>query len=147
MVGRVLFLCSASLLGTLAVATLASPVLVPALRPPTVALPETARVQLLERPDGWVLQYSFVNVGPDPATFLWDVTFDREEHRASPSLKPGESYVAISEIPRDQVPSGLVHFTLTRVGDPTPIEDMTLHLAAAGQPRSAGAAPSPPDSR
>jgi hypothetical protein len=135
---RLVYALSLAALGLLIIGTLTSPVLLPLLRPPEASLPETARVQLLERPDEWVLQYNLLNDGPHAAVFSHEVSFDGQLQRATPLLEPGHAYQFVSHVPKAQLTTGEVRFTVTRAGDAEPLEDLRFHLgsaaAAPGQP-------------
>jgi hypothetical protein len=123
--------------------TLASPVLLPLLRSPQASLPETARAQLLERPDEWVLQYNLLNDGPHAAVFSHEVTFDGQVQRATPFIEPGQAYQFVSHVPKNLLTTGEVRFTVTRAGDAEPLEDLVFHLepaaAAPGELAAEGA--------
>jgi hypothetical protein len=120
------------ILGLLVVATLASPVIVPMLRPPQASLPETARIQLLERPDEWILQYNLLNDGPQASAFSSEVSFDGQVQRAAPFLQPGQAHQMVYHIRKDLLTSGEVRFTVTRAGQTEPLEDLVFHLGSAG---------------
>jgi hypothetical protein len=112
--------------------TLASPVIIPALRPPQASLPETARVQLLERPDEWVLQYNLLNDAPQASVFTYEVAFDGQVQRTTPFLEPGQAHQMVSHIRKDLLTSGEVRFTVGRAGEGEPIEDLVIHLGPGG---------------
>jgi hypothetical protein len=120
------------ILGLLVLGTLASPVLLPLVRPPQASLPETARIQLLERPDAWVLQYNLLNDGPAASVFAYEVAFDGQVQRATPFLEPGEAHQMVSHIPKELLTTGEVHFTVSRADEPDPLEDLVFHLGPGG---------------
>ena len=138
---RPVYVLSVSILGLLVLGTLASPVLLPLVRPPQASLPETARIQLLERPDAWILQYNLLNDGPEASVFSYEVAFDGQVQRATPFLEPGEAHQMVSHIPKELLASGEVHFTVSRLDEAEPLEDLVFHLGPGGASPTQGAAP------
>ena len=145
---RVAYTASVALLIALALATLASPMLLPALRRGQPALPDASKLQVLAKADKWVLQYNLTNGTPQDSTYTFEIvsaetgdaargagTVGQPIHTTSVLVGAGRTYVFIYHLRPGEVPPGPVRFLLLRGGDAAPIEDVTLHVPAVGSAR------------
>ena len=140
---RAVYAVSVVLLAVLALVTLASPLLLPALRRELATLPDAGKIQVLAKDGEWVLQYNLLNGAEIPAAFTFEVAGSPAEsgaaprvlHTSSVRVDAGKTYVFIYHLLPAQVPDGTVRFTLQRDGESAPLEELTLHLPANGKSR------------
>jgi hypothetical protein len=138
---RLAYASSVVLLVVLALATLASPLLLPALRTGQAPLPEAGKLQVLAKADEWILEYHLTNSTASDGTYTFviagaasapvvasGVATDRTVHTTSVLVTAGHSYGFIYHLRLGEVPDGPVRFTIDRAGDAAPLEDVTLHL-------------------
>ena len=133
------------LLIVLALATLASPLMLPTLRGAQAALPESGKVQVLAEPGEWVLQYNLVNASDSSGAYTFEIAAgppapavslaSRVLHTSNVRVDSGRPYVFIYHLSHDQVPGRTVQFTVHRGGETAPLEELTLHLPPAGGAR------------
>ena len=133
---RVAYVLSAVLLALLALATVASPLILPALRQEQAALPEAGKIQLLAREDAWVLQYNLLNATESAGVYTFELTASAAPlHQTSVTVDAGRTYVFIYHLRPEQVTSDAVRFQLHRGGERAALEDLTLHLPPRGGDR------------
>jgi hypothetical protein len=132
---------SVALLALLAVATLASPILVPVLRPQQTreALPQVGKLQLLERPDEWILQYDLTNHRDEPAAYTFTVTYGSKTDTHSAFLRARDTFSYIYHFYPEQTPARQARFTVHRAAEADPVEDVTLHLSRTSAGAGSGA--------
>ena len=136
---RLFYAGSVAVLALLAAATAASPLVLPALRAPQAApLADAARLQVAAQPDEWVLQYNLLNDSSDAAPYRFQLAAAGQSLYESDVVVPaGRPYIFIYHLRPEQSPSGTVQFTVRRGGAPSPLEDVSLHLAALAPGTSA----------
>ena len=135
---RVAYVVSAALLVVLALATVASPFILPALRQEKAALSEAGKLQVLAKPDEWVLQYDLLNPSAAAGVYTFELTVPSGDaavtsapvvlHTTTVPVDAGRTYVFIYHVLPDRAPSGAVRFTVHRGDEGIPVEDVTLHL-------------------
>lgn len=144
---RLAYAVSVAVLVVLALATLASPVLLPVLRREQATLPEAGKIQVLAKAGEWVLQYNLLNGTGQSGAYTFEITsaapaeatgpatnsvFSPPLHTTSVLVEAGRSYVFIYHLRPQQVPDGTVRFTVHRGGEALPLEDLSLHLPPDG---------------
>jgi hypothetical protein len=131
---RLAYGLSVLLLAGLAMATLASPVLLPVLRPQAhpATLPVTAKLQLLAGEETWVLQYEVTNDTGEAAAYLFELVLDGVTDHWTAVVKAGDTFSYIYHIAPQRVASQRVRFLVRRASEVEPLDDVTLHLASAG---------------
>lgn len=140
---RFVYAASVALLVLLALVTLASPLLLPAVRREHATLADAGKIQVLVTGGKWVLQYNLLNGAELPTAFSFEVAgspalpgaVSPVLHTSSVLVDAGKAYIFIYHLVPDQVPDGTVRFTLHRDGASAPLEDITLHLPPAGGSR------------
>jgi len=136
---RLTYVVSITLLILLAAATLASPLIFPALRGEPAALPEAGKIQVLATAGEWVLQYNLVNQTTTSSAYTFELDTPRAADMARPAplhtssvfVDAGHSYVFIYHLRPEQVTDGRVQFSVHRGGEAAPLEELTLHLTPA----------------
>ena len=144
---RVAYSLSVGALVLLALATLASPLLLPALRRGAAPLPDAGKLQIVAKDAEWVLQYNLTNHTEQDGTYTFEIAAaessgaargsaaNRSVHTTTVLVGAGRTYVFIYHLRPGEMPDGPVQFTVQRGGDPAPAEDVTLHLPAPGSSR------------
>ena len=140
---RVGYAASVVLLVVLALATLASPLLLPGLRRDEAALSEAGRLQVLAKADEWVLEYHLTNGNDRDETYTFEIALaeptsparnayvaGRSVHTTSVLVGAGRTYGFIYHLRPSETQGAPIRFLLHRGGDAAPIEDVTLHLAS-----------------
>ncbi|MEE9202721.1 MAG: hypothetical protein V3U31_05980 [Dehalococcoidia bacterium] len=118
---RLLYAASLVLLGVL----LALAVLRPTVAP---SYSEVQRVQLLERPDQWVVEFSIIHRGKGDMGYTIEVLEEGRRSTQNIVLQEGRTFTYIYHIYRDDLESGRANFTLYREGEERPIEQLTYYL-------------------
>jgi hypothetical protein len=132
---RLAFVLSTALLALLALATVASPLILPVLRHEQTSLPEAGKIQVLVKPDEWVLQYNLLNPTEAAGVYIFELTASAPLHSTSVLVEGGRTYIFIYHLRPEEVTGGAVRFALHRGGESTPVEDLTLRLPPRGGSR------------
>lgn len=119
---RLLYAASLVLLGVLLTLT----VLRPAVGP---ALSEVQRVQLLERPDQWIVEFSIIHREEGNTGYTIEVLENGRRSTQNIVLQEGQAFTYIYHIYRDDPETVQASFTLYRDGEAQPIEHLTYYLA------------------
>jgi hypothetical protein len=121
---RLLYIASLGLLGVL----LALGVLRPAVGP---TYGEVQRVQLLERPDQWIVQLSITNREGGDTGYRIEVLEGERYSVQYIVLREEQTFTYIYHVYRDSLKTGRASFTLYREGHQQPVEQLTYHLTEA----------------
>ena len=133
-VRKLLYSFSIGLLVLLGLATLASPLVLPFLRTEQLSLSEMGRLQLLEAPDEWILQYNLKHEGTEEELYTFEITTEGQSNASTARVRAGGQYTFIYHLPLAHEPDERAQFTLLRSGQPEPVENVTLHLGALRRP-------------
>lgn len=118
---RLLYAASLVLLGVL----LALAVLRPAVGP---SYSEVQRVQLLEQPDQWVVEFNIVHREKRDTGYTIEVLDNGRRSTQNIVLQEGQAFTYIYHIHRDDLDTGQASFILYREGEDQPIEHLTYYL-------------------
>lgn len=119
---RLLYAASLILLGVLLTLT----VLRPAVGP---TLSEVQRVQLLEQPDQWIVEFSIIHREEKDTGYTIEVLDNGKHSTQHIVLQEGQAFTYIYHIYRDDLDTGQASFTLYRQGEAQPIEHITYYLS------------------
>ncbi len=89
---------------------------------------EVQRESLLERADGWVLQFDILNHEGDAMTYSTDIVVDATTFTVSFAVQSGGIYTYIHHINSSGLTDGKVFITIFKEGENAPFEQGTYYL-------------------
>ncbi len=89
---------------------------------------EVQRESLLERADGWVLQFDILNHEGHAMTYSTDVVVDGKTFTVSFAVQSGGIYTYIHHINSSELTDGKVFVTIFKKGEDGPFEQGTYYL-------------------
>lgn len=119
---RLLYAASLVLLGVLLTLTV--------LRPAAgTTLTEVQRVQLLERPGQWVVEFTIIHREKGASGYTIEVLENGRHSTQNIVLQEGRAFTYMYHIRRDDLETGQASFILYREGEDEPIEQLTYYLS------------------
>ena len=89
---------------------------------------EVQRESLLERADGWVLQFDILNHEGDAMTYSTNVVVEGKSFTESFAVQSGGIYTYIHHINSSELTDGKVFITIFKKGEDVPFEQGTYYL-------------------
>ena len=137
---RLALILSTVLLVFMVGATLVSPLVLPVLRPAQTggALGDGGKLEVVELPDGWYLNYRLVNLSGQKSLYRITYRLAGNDLAQNVILTPNEAYeysLTLGPRPDDD---DAVKVLVTRGVDNTPFEDLSIHLREIEQAHRLG---------
>jgi len=119
---RVFYIVSLVILGVLLVFTVFKPMATGG------EYSEVQRAQLLEKENGWIIEFDIINHEGKDTNYLIEVLVDGKSYTEKVLIPEDRMFTYIHHIYRARLSEGKVCFVIYKEAEDTPFEEVTYHL-------------------